>query len=591
VAEVRAERRLAAILAADVVGYSRLMAADETGTHTRLKALRKDFIEPTIAAHHGRIVKLLGDGALVEFASAVDAVECAVAIQRGVAERQEDVREEQRIAFRIGINIGDIISEEGDIYGDGVNVAARLEALAEPEGICLSGDAYRQVRKLALDFEDMGEREVKNIAEPIRVFRVRSARTTDALETPAPPRRGLALPDKPAIAVLPFVNMSGDPDQEHFADGLTEDIITGLAAWHWFPVTARHSSLAYKGKNLPIGRIAEELGARYLVEGSVRRAGNRVRVTAELVDGTSGHHLWARRFDRDLTDIFAIQDEITEQIVVTIEPAVSRAERHRALRKPPDNLDAWDCALRALNDAFTFTREGSREAKRMLVQALELDPGLGYALSLLALCHFEDAILGFGKDRDHSLTESLQAAERAVAIDDADWLAHAVQGIAVLWRRRDFAFSLIEEERAIELNPSSTLARLCLSCVLEFGGRPQDAVPQLHTSLRLDPHSPILSHVYNDLALCYFLLREHDAAVEAASKAVEINRGNVRGRQRLVAALAELGRVNEARLELERLLRHQPDFDTHYVNKTYPFQHAEDAEFFIQALRKAGWHG
>ncbi len=340
-AEPRAERRLAAILAADVAGYSRLMGADEEGTLAALKAHRRELVDPTIAEHRGRIVKTTGDGLLAEFASVVDAVRCAVAIQEGMAERDAAVPEDRRIAFRIGVNLGDIIIDEDDIYGDGVNVAARLEGLAEPGGICIGRAARDQVRdRLDLDLEDIGEQAVKNIARPVRVFRVK----LPAPEAEAP--AALALPDKPSIAVLAFANMSGDPEQEYFADGIAEDIITALSRFRWFFVIARNSSFTYKGQAVDVKQVARELGVQYVLEGSVRKAGNRVRITAQLIDALTGRHVWAERYDRDLTDIFAVQDEITETIAGAVAPSFVSAEARRAERKRPEDLDAWDLALK-----------------------------------------------------------------------------------------------------------------------------------------------------------------------------------------------------------------------------------------------------
>ncbi len=336
------ERRLTTILAADVVGYSRLMAADEGGTFAQLKTHRKELIGPKIAEYSGRVVKLMGDGTLMEFGSVVDAVHFAVDVQRAMAERNAEVPEDQRITYRIGINIGDIIVEGDDIYGDGVNVAARLEALAEPGGICISRTVFNHVRnKVALAFEDLGELQVKNIPDPVRVYRVDLSRTdTDSVGW-SPDTGSLPLPDKPSIAVLPFENMSGDPEQEFFADGMAEEIITALSRYRWFFVIARNSSFTYKGHAVDVKQVAKELGVRYVLEGSVRKAGDRVRVTAQLIDASTGNHIWAERYDRELDDIFALQDEITQTIVTAIEPELGAVEQERARRKPPDNLDAW----------------------------------------------------------------------------------------------------------------------------------------------------------------------------------------------------------------------------------------------------------
>jgi TolB-like protein len=413
------ERRLAAILAADVVGYTRLMGADESGTLQRLKAQREDVLEPLIAAHRGRIVKLMGDGLLVEFGSIVDAVVCAVAWQEAVAEKEADRAEATRLRFRIGINLGDVIVDGDDIYGDGVNVAARLEGLAEPAGICLSGDAFRQVRgKTEAQFEDLGEREVKNVAEPLRVYRIAGDGPTAASVPPT--AETLALPDKPSIAILPFTNMSGDPEQEYFADGVSEDIITALSRIRWFFVIARNSSFAYKGQATDVKQVAQELGIRYVLEGSVRKGGNRVRITAQLADGTTGNQVWARRYDRELADIFDLQDEITETIVGAIEPELGKAERERAKSKRPDNLDAWDLYQRGMSHLYRYTKVDLAEAQGLFRSAVELDPNQGPAYSGLAEAYYYEVVYGFADSVADNRERAIEPARRAVALDAED---------------------------------------------------------------------------------------------------------------------------------------------------------------------------
>ncbi|MEE8144101.1 MAG: adenylate/guanylate cyclase domain-containing protein, partial [Kiloniellales bacterium] len=414
------ERRLAAILAADVVGYTRLMGADETGTLRRLSELRQQVLEPLIAEHHGRIVKLMGDGLLVEFASVVNALTCAVAWQNGVAQREAAADEDKRFKFRIGINLGDVIVEGDDIHGDGVNIAARLEGQAEPGGICLSGDAYRQAQgKVEIDFEDLGEHDLKNVAEPVRVYRIAG----DGAEA-TPAKAPLALPDKPSIAVLPFDNMSGDPEQEYLADGISEDLITALSKIRWFFVIARSSTFTYKGQAVEVTQVARELGVRYVIEGSVRKAGNRVRITAQLIDATTGRHVWAERYDRDLADIFELQDEMTQTIVGAVEPELSAAERERAVRKPPESLDAWETYQRGLWHLWSFTKDDSAEAQRLLRRAQELDPGFATAYAFESYSHYLDAVLGFAEAPGESLAAALTAARKALAVDDKDPVAY-----------------------------------------------------------------------------------------------------------------------------------------------------------------------
>ncbi|MFQ5927965.1 MAG: adenylate/guanylate cyclase domain-containing protein, partial [Terriglobia bacterium] len=581
--EERVQRRLAAILMADMVGYSRLMTADETGTLKRLKALRAEAIDPKIAEHQGRIVKEMGDGLLVEFASVVDAVRCGTELQQGLAERNADESEDRWIEFRIGINLGDIIVEDDDIYGDGVNIAARLQTLAEPGGICVSRTVFDHVKgKLELRFDDLGEHEVKNIAEPVRIFRVEldNATRTSRTET---------LLTRPAVAVLPFANLGGDPEQEYFADGLTEDIITALSYWRWFPVIARNSTFAYKEMAQDVTRVARELGARYVLEGSVRKAGSKVRVSAQLIDGASGHHIWAQRYDRDLTDIFELQDEITRQIVATIEPELNRAEQQRALRKKPESLDAWDYCLRALWHINKVTKEDNEAARPLLDKAMELDPDSSTARSLLSLCCFHDALFGFAADRAEAFAETFRAAEEAVALDDGDWLALATLGFAYLWSRGEYEPGVEAVERAIALNPSAAIAYHFLGCVLEFAGRPAEAIPHLERVTAFDPRYRFKSAALADLALSRFLIGDFEQAVESAKAAIQVQPGNIRAHQRLAATLGHLGREEEARAALEELLRLQPDFSRTFLDVTYPFKDPTHRELFLDGLHKAGW--
>ncbi len=383
------ERRLAAILAADVVGYTRLMGADEAGTLRHLTELRQQVLEPLIAEHRGRVVKLMGDGLLVEFASVVDAIACAVAWQERVAEHEAKGDEDKRFKFRIGINLGDVIVEGDDIHGDGVNIAARLEGQAEAGGICLSGDAYRQAKgKVEVGFEDLGEQVLKNVAEPVRVYRIAGDRSSTGAVSPA--REPLALPDKPSIAVLPFINMSGDPEQEYFSDGITEDIITELSRFRALFVIARNSSFHYKGTSPKVQDVGRELGVAYVVEGSVRKAGNRVRVTAQLVESESGNHVWAERYDRDLEDIFAVQDDLTRTVVSTIAGRIEAVGHRRASRMSADSLQAHDLVLRARRHTYAFTRPDNAEAQKLLARAIALDPSNARAHAALSMSHMLD---------------------------------------------------------------------------------------------------------------------------------------------------------------------------------------------------------
>jgi adenylate cyclase len=446
------QRRLAAILAADVAGYSRLMGADEGGTLQALRAIRAELIDPTIAAHNGRLVKTTGDGLLVEFGSVVDALNRGSEVQAGMAERNTTVPTGKRIEFRIGINTGDIVVEDGDIFGDGVNVAARLEGLAEPGGICVSARVQEDaIGKLDLAFEDLGERALKNIARPVRVYRIRADR---AGETTVGAQPALALPDKPSVAVLPFTNMGADPEQEFFADGIAEDVITALSRYPSLFVIARNSCFTYKGRAVDVKQVGRELGVRYVLEGSLRKSGNRIRVSAQLVEADTGNHVWAERYDRDLADIFAVQDEITETATISIAPAIAEAELQRALRKPPGSLDAWAAYQRGLWHLGKFAREDNALAEKFFREAVDLDPTFAGGYRGLGYVQFQAAMSGFQKrslPEVQSLAEAL--ARRAVRLDGADAEARTFLGEMLLYRG-DHDGALAEAERALSMSPN-----------------------------------------------------------------------------------------------------------------------------------------
>src|SRR5438552_5236021 len=425
------KRKLAAVLIADVAGYSRLMGADDEGTLARLKLLRRELIEPKNKQHRGRIVRTTGDAILIEFLSVVDAVRCAIEIQQCMVERNADVPQEKRIELRVGVNLGDVMIEGRDLYGDGVNIAARLEALAEPGGICISRTVLNHARdKVSFDVEDAGEQTLKNIARPVHVFRI----IIDPSRRPATPKSAvpaLALPDKPSVAVLPFTNMSGDPEQEFVSDGVAEDVITALSHYPSLFVIARNSSFTYKGRAVDVKQVGRELGVRYVLEGSVRKAGNRIRVTAQLVEAETGNHVWAERYDRDLADIFAVQDEITERVVAAIEPELYVAEQVRSQSKPPDSLDAWECVIRALACLGPGTPDENTIAQRFFQQAIELDPTFAGGYSGLALAQLQAAAVyqKLGQLEAQSSAEAL--SRRAVALDGADAEARSCLGWAL----------------------------------------------------------------------------------------------------------------------------------------------------------------
>ena len=574
------ERRLAAILAADVVGYSRLMGADEAGTLAALKALRAEALDPAIARHKGRIVKLMGDGTLVEFASVVGAVECAAAIQRAVAGRNAEIPDDKRIQFRIGINLGDVIIDGDDIYGDGVNVAARLEGLAEPGGVCVSGAVFEQVKgKLDLGFQDMGAQEVKNIAEPVRAYRV-VLEGPSVFDTPPP------LPDKPSIAVLPLANMSGDPEQDYFADGITEDVITALSHVRWLFVIARNSSFAYKGQSPDIRRVARELGVRYVLEGSVRKAGSRIRLTAQLIDGATGSHIWAERYDRELEDIFDLQDELTLTIAGAIEPALGQAERERTKSKRPDSLDAWDLCQQGLFRLYKYTKDDLGHAQHLFRETIELDPGLGLAHSGLAETYYYFVVLGHADSPMQCREEAIGPARKAVELDREDATAHCALGrIHTLQRQPEAAIP--EFETALRLNPSLALAHYGLGAVLAFSGKPEQSIPHLERAIRLSPFDPNMGSFLVRMAQAQLCMRHYEEAADWARKALRQPHFQYSRFAILASALGHLGRREEAKQVVDELLRLMPNF-TLDVFRESPIADNDDREHIFDGLRKAG---
>ena len=552
-AEAHVERRLAAILAADVAGYSRLMGVDEEGTLAALKAYRRDIIDPKIAEHRGRIVKTTGDGALVEFASAVDAVRCAMDIQHVMAERNASISEDRRIEFRIGINVGDIIIDEGDIYGDGVNIAARVEALAHPGAICVSENAYQQVKgKLALDVSDMGEQQLKNIAQPVRVYGVRLQDASAAAV--------LRLPDKPSIAVLPFQNMSGDPEQEYFADGLVEDITTGLSRFKWLFVIARNSTFAYKGRAIDIKQIGRELGVRYVLEGSVRKAAGRVRITAQLIETEERTHIWAERYDRAIDDIFALQDEITTSTVAAIEPSLRQAEIERAKRKRPENLDAYDLVLRATPFANTGMPDGALQAMPLLERALAIDPNYALAHGQIAYCQ-EVLYLRAGRKEENRLA-GIRHGHAAITLGPDDATALTLGGIAIGLVEHNRPLSLEAFEAALALSPSAASAYLWGSLILGWGANAERAIEWGERGIRLSPFDPWVTAAYHGICLGHFMRGRYEEAATAVRAAIRSKPGFSISHFLLAAPLAKLGRTDEAKSAAERGLELQPNFSS-----------------------------
>jgi len=589
-AEERVERRLAAILAADVAGYSRLMEINEEGTLADLKAHLRAAVDPNIREHRGRIVKTTGDGMLVEFASVVDAVRCAVDIQRQMADRNADVPADRRIEFRIGLNVGDIIIDDKDIYGDGVNIAARLEGLAAPGGICVSRVVRDQVRdKLDFSFEDTGEHQVKNITRPVRTHRIllgASGYAPVGAGTPAAPA-ARPVPQKPSIAVLPFANMSGDAEQEYFSDGITEDIITNLSRNHSFFVISRSTSFTYKGPAIDVAKLARELGVRYVLEGSVRRAGNRVRITAQLIDAATGHHLWADRYDRELADVFAVQDEIARSITGAIAPGIISAEVQHAQRKDPTQLDAWDRTVRAHWHIRQFTQEDLAEARRLLDEAIALDPTNSMALSDLAFARHFEAVFGWGDGPAESHERLGEAARKALAADDSDAMAHTSLAIFEL-------FSGHHEEgrrrlqRALDLDPNSMFARGYLGVSHAFSGDYEAALEHLDAALRLSPRGPLLVIWYICKGWAALAARRYDEATEFARRAGEANPEFPDIYAVLACANGHLDRAAAAREAVDQLLRRMPGLTASDERLNRPFARVEDRERFLEGLRRAG---
>jgi adenylate cyclase len=587
-AEERTQRRLAAVLAADVVGFSRLMEQDETGTLAALKTRRRQVLEPLVARHRGRIFKIAGDGVLIEFGSAVNAVECAVELQHEMASANSGVPENRQVVLRIGVNLGDIVVEGGDLYGEGVNLAARLEGFAEPGGICISAKVHDEVRrKLAFDCDDLGEQRFKNIATPVRVFRV----VTEGEQGSS--SRVLPLPDKPSIAVLPFSNMSGDPEQEYFSDGITEDIITELSRFRSLFVIARNSSFAYKNKSVKVQDIAHELGVAYVVEGSVRRAGDRLRISAQLVDCLTGNHLWAERYDRDLRDIFAVQDEVAQSVASTVSGRVEAAGRDRAVRLSATALRAYDLVLRSKALTLKYTRADNQEALLCAKRAIQLDPTSGQAYAQAAWCYFYNHMACWTADREQALAEAFELVRRAVELDETDSFAHAILGVIHIFRR-EFDEGRAETIKAVELNPNDPAARRYHGMVLAATGNPSEGIEQIDLGKRLNPFDT--KWVPWDRGIICFTARRYDEAI-AAFKQVRDPVNEVRGW--LAASYAHAGRLEEAKAALKEFLRvaetdmavfpgrKLKDWEP-YWHGSFEYKDQKDFDHLFDGLRKAG---
>jgi len=627
------KRKLAAIMAADVVGYSRMMGEDEAGTLERLKAVRGELFDPLVAQHGGRIVKLAGDGALVEFPSVVEAARCAMAIQAAVEAHNAGTREDRRILFRIGINLGDVIVEGDDIYGDGVNLAARLEAQADPGGTCLSAGAFEQVRaKLDLQSEDMGELRLKNIASPVRAYRIR-ARNADAGPVFAgasqrgarrrlPRRRaafaalavlglatvaaaamlvldnrtsdrstpgetgGPAAPgDIPAIAVLPFDNLSGDAAQDYFADGMTEDLITDLSRVSGLFVIARNSTFTYKGRAVKIQQVGEELGVDYVLEGSVRRLGDRVRINAQLVEAATGHHLWAERFDREITDVFALQDDVVRKIVSSLAVKLTGREQKELTTAADVDPEAYDMLLRGLERFRRFTRETNAEARLFFTRAAAIDPTYARAHADVALSLAMDLAFDHSEDYEGTARLALKHATAALALDDTVHQVHFAVGNVYLFRKRHDE-AIASARRAIELDPNYADAYAFLGMAYNFAGRPEEGLASVRRATKLNPRAPFF-YVYIEGQSLYQLGR-FDEAIARLDHVRDQNPAFLFAHQFLVASHADAGHIEEAEWEVQEILALQPDLTLDVLRERMAYKRPEDLERFLAALRKAG---
>ena len=623
-------RKLVAVLAADVAAYSRMMGADEDATMAAWWSHRKEVIDPAIAEQRGRIVKHTGDGFLAEFSSVLDAVRCAVQAQEELARRNRDVPADKRMEFRMGVNLCDILSDDEDIYGDGVNIAARLESLSEPGGIVVSGSVHEQIRgKLGLAWDDLGEKRVKNIAEPVHAFRLRTGRHANQgpperrrlqpavaiaagvaavvfavaaswmvydwlrappavvaeSESPTPAAAPPALPDAPSIAVLPFENLSGDKEQEYFSDGITEDLITDLSQISGLFVIARNSVFTYKGRAVKVQEVARDLGVSHVLEGSVRRVGNRVRINAQLIDAATGRHLWAERFDRDLTDVFALQDEVTQKIVSALAVKLTSGEERRLSRATQVNPEAYDMLLRGLELLRRFTRRTNLEAQEYFNKAAALDPTYARAYADLALSHSMDVFFGWTKTPETHLAKALEFGKTALALDQS--LPQVPFALAGVYRSMlEFDKSIAAARRSVELDSNYADGYAQLAQTLVHAGLPDEGITAIGKAMRLNPRHPffyvwILGHAH-------FLSKRYEAAIAASKKALDRNPDFPGARRTLAAAYAYLGRLDEAAWEVEEILSRDPEFTLAKARRITPYKRAEDMEHYIAGLRKAG---
>jgi len=580
------ERRLAAVLAADVASYSRLMGADEDATMKQWWSHRREIIDPLVGVHGGRIVKLTGDGFLAEFASAMNAVTCALEMQSKIGARRDDFPDDKRVEFRMGVNLGDIMSDDEDIYGDGVNIAARIEALADPGGVFVSGSVYEQIRsKPEFSCDSLGEHDLKNISDPVRIFRVQTAVASDpalpwpSTEKPAPVEK------EPSIAVLPFDNMSGDPEQEYFADGITEDLITDLSKFSGLLVIARNSVFTYKGKAINVPEVCRELGVLWALEGSVRKAGNRVRITAQLIDGSTGGHIWADRFDRELDDIFAVQDEVTSEIITALKLKFDSNQERLAAMRSTNVPEAYDMFLRARELVGKASPEGMQEAQAIMFKALEADPNYSTAIAGLTLTYVAQFINQWGDDYQSAFDQAIEWGEKAWAANERDPMVLISRGILSIWQRRlDVARDAAE--RLIEIEPSSSEGLHMLGNIENFSGNPRLGIDLINETIRHDPHFPDLNlHV---MGQCYFALKEFETAADYFRQRVDKNPNTDSSLVFLAGTCGQLGRFDEAREKWDKVFVVNPTFSLFERASLWPFVKPDVVDFLYEGLDLAG---
>lgn len=580
------ERRLAAILAADIVGYSKMMGVDEVSTLRAIKVHRAELIDSAIAEHRGQIIKLMGDGMLVEFPSVVEATSCALKIQEGMVSRNAGSAADKQIHLRIGINVGDIIVEDDDIFGDGVNVAARLEGIATPGGVCLSDFAHDQVvNRIETRFEDGGDRILKNIARPIRVWHWSTNQPGEA--GPSASHINQAPPSKPSIAVLPFANLSSDPEQSYFADGVTDDIIAALSRARWLFVIARNTSFSFKDQTIPTDEFCRQLGVQYVLEGGVRKAGDRVRVTASLQEPERGRQVWAERYDGTLEDLFDFQDQVTHQIVSALQPNLLDAEEERSRRSRPTNLSGWDYVVRARPHLWSWNAEDCNVAKVLLLKALEADPNYGLAHSMLAYVHVVSGWQGWHDNLDLCISESVSESERAIALDPADSWAHVALGMSYGLQRKNTE-ALVELERALELDPNSTLAFAMLGMVRSWGGDGDGALTAFDAAVRCNPRDPFNRVMGAMYATAHFVAGRYE---ECANAALETGRkipGLVGAWRAAAAAQALLGDTEQARASFAKVRQLQPNISADWMRAHMPFTSGDHLDRWVEGLQRAG---